>query len=363
MKKLLLILLCLPMIGFGQFNSIDQFMYNGNPDLLCPANEDQQPYYYPYQDLGMYTHAKLDILISDWVDFVYDPVFTPDSVYVDGSMGTGAFLYGSINYNSNQQLDNFFSHITTMFVPIDVTVDCQYDVSNQVASYSFSVASPLGNDAITDTFFYNGGTLATKTRTRNSAQIWTKDFIWDSSGQLIKINYYTTSSTPHRTDSLTYSNGKLDNVSISDGRKYEYKYNISSGYCETILLYHDNIFTDTVCEYTFVNNKLQDYSLKSYSCSVPPSLELEESYSYTYDSFGRIWTERWYQDDGTLGHILEFFYFSTPSSIDEAASNISSERELLKVTDVLGRETKDTKNKPLFYIYDDGTVEKKLTIE
>jgi len=32
----------------------------------------------------------------------------------------------------------------------------------------------------------------------------------------------------------------------------------------------------------------------------------------------------------------------------------------LRTTDVLGRETK---NEPLFYIYDDGTVEKKIIIE
>ena len=35
---------------------------------------------------------------------------------------------------------------------------------------------------------------------------------------------------------------------------------------------------------------------------------------------------------------------------------------LLKVTDLLGREIKQT-NQPLFYIYDDGTVEKKIVIE
>ena len=37
-------------------------------------------------------------------------------------------------------------------------------------------------------------------------------------------------------------------------------------------------------------------------------------------------------------------------------------KELLKVTDLLGRETKQT-NQPLFYIYDDGTVEKRTIIE
>ena len=38
-------------------------------------------------------------------------------------------------------------------------------------------------------------------------------------------------------------------------------------------------------------------------------------------------------------------------------------RELIKVTDILGKETPYRRNIPLFYIYDDGTVEKKIVIE
>ena len=41
----------------------------------------------------------------------------------------------------------------------------------------------------------------------------------------------------------------------------------------------------------------------------------------------------------------------------------SNKGELLRVTDLLGRETKGTKNEVLFYIYDDGTVEKRIVIE
>ena len=41
----------------------------------------------------------------------------------------------------------------------------------------------------------------------------------------------------------------------------------------------------------------------------------------------------------------------------------SSRRTLIKITDVLGRETKGTRNNPLLYIYDDGTVEKRIVIE
>ena len=54
-------------------------------------------------------------------------------------------------------------------------------------------------------------------------------------------------------------------------------------------------------------------------------------------------------------------YFSSncnSSAIQEQTTN----KELLKVTDLLGRETKGT-NQPLLYLYDDGTVEKRIIIE
>jgi len=41
--------------------------------------------------------------------------------------------------------------------------------------------------------------------------------------------------------------------------------------------------------------------------------------------------------------------------------NSSSNKSLIKIVDVLGREIqKNTKNKILFFIYDDGTIEKKI---
>ena len=38
-------------------------------------------------------------------------------------------------------------------------------------------------------------------------------------------------------------------------------------------------------------------------------------------------------------------------------------RILLKIVDLFGRETKGKTNEPLFYIYEDGTVEKRITVE
>ena len=55
-------------------------------------------------------------------------------------------------------------------------------------------------------------------------------------------------------------------------------------------------------------------------------------------------------------------YFSNNCSTTDIEEH-SISKELLKVTDLLGRETKGTKNEVLFYIYDDGTVEKRIVIE
>ena len=51
-------------------------------------------------------------------------------------------------------------------------------------------------------------------------------------------------------------------------------------------------------------------------------------------------------------------------SVTSITQNTNTEvKEIIKITDILGRESKGTKNKPLFYIYDDGTVEKRIVIE
>ncbi|MFT4903311.1 MAG: hypothetical protein ACI84S_001018, partial [Thalassomonas sp.] len=41
----------------------------------------------------------------------------------------------------------------------------------------------------------------------------------------------------------------------------------------------------------------------------------------------------------------------------------NTDKTVIKVTDVLGQETPYRRNTPLFYIYDDGTVKKKIIIE
>ena len=49
-----------------------------------------------------------------------------------------------------------------------------------------------------------------------------------------------------------------------------------------------------------------------------------------------------------------------PTGIDNF---VVENKRLIKVVDILGRENRGDKNKPLFHIYDDGTVEKKIILE
>ena len=56
---------------------------------------------------------------------------------------------------------------------------------------------------------------------------------------------------------------------------------------------------------------------------------------------------------------------SEPATVFVTATNEmpQQEKKLVKIVDVLGRESKPKKNTALFYIYSDGTVEKRIVIE
>ena len=49
-----------------------------------------------------------------------------------------------------------------------------------------------------------------------------------------------------------------------------------------------------------------------------------------------------------------------PVNID--FDKLKNERQLLYIIDIFGREVKEKYNVPLFYIYDDGYIEKKIII-
>ena len=72
--------------------------------------------------------------------------------------------------------------------------------------------------------------------------------------------------------------------------------------------------------------------------------------------------------DALGGHLVEagfdmFQINSSPTTDVKDNTMFPNQRKLLKIVDILGRDVSQSKNKQLFYIYDDGTVEKRIIIE
>ena len=94
------------------------------------------------------------------------------------------------------------------------------------------------------------------------------------------------------------------------------------------------------------------------------NFELSQYISLTANMQVIVETADW---DALGGHWVEagFDKFQITSTTPTNISNlvIEENRKLVQIVDILGREVKPSQNIILFYIYDDGTVEKKIIVE
>ena len=67
------------------------------------------------------------------------------------------------------------------------------------------------------------------------------------------------------------------------------------------------------------------------------------------------------QGDEEVGVMKIINGSNNPTSVRDHLFEIQN--PLIKIIDLLGRDTREIKNQPLFYIYDDGTVKKKIIFE
>jgi hypothetical protein len=63
------------------------------------------------------------------------------------------------------------------------------------------------------------------------------------------------------------------------------------------------------------------------------------------------------------GCLLDTSSVTISVSVSTDIKELTSKKVLISITDILGRRTKATKNTPLFYHFNNGTVEKKILIE
>ena len=272
MKKLLLILLCLPMIGFGQNVNI--------PDANFKA--------YLVGNSAINTNGDTEIQVSEATAF-------------NGSINCANMnlsdLTGIEEFSSLTDLQCSGNQISSLYLGGATGLTYLSCFDNQLISLDVS-----NNTALTWLNCYDNQLTSLNL---NGATALRGLYAWNN--QLISLDVSQNTSLI----SLFLNNNQLTSLDLSQ---------ISCS-----LQINESGFSE--------NPNLNCVEVTDLSCWQNYIVFLDTSYQY-------------YSTNCSGTSIKEYF----------------KDKELLKVTDLLGRETKGT-NQLLFYIYDDGTVEKRIVIE
>ena len=293
MKKLLLVLLALPFIGFGQ-------------QTYVPDDNFEQA------------------LINLGYDNVLDDYVLTANINSVSSLTVGgqniADLTGIEDFTALTELYCYSNQLTSLNVSQNTALTYLYCDYNQLTSLDVSGATALAelwcfsnqltsldvsqNTALTELYCMNNQ-LSSLDVSQNTAL--TILYCWNNQLTSLNVSQNTALTNLHcgynQLTSLDVRNG--NNTNFTDF----YAYNNPNLYCIDV-----DDATWSTANWTVLNQSIDQQSYFSNNCS------------------------------GT--------------AIQEQTTN----KALLKVTDLLGRETKAT-NQLLFYIYNDGTVEKKVVIE
>ena len=224
------------------------------------------------------------------------------------NFNTGAFITSDSVYNPTFNLNN----LDTVLVCATATITGQ--------GMTFTCI-------MCDTILYNGG------------------WILMSMGQ----------TSPNECDSVVVSFNQIDTTTTPNLIYIDvqvFGYGPSVGYPGFILL---NSVGDTIANENF-NTALNVYTLMA-NTTETRFLEVLQNFSLPFSGFLHL-VDGWFAGNSTTECIYPFNISIGTTAINEIAKS----RNVIKITDLLGRETKQT-NQPLFYIYNDGTVEKRIIIE
>ena len=162
-------------------------------------------------------------------------------------------------------------------------------------------------------------------------------------------------TVPNECDSVIINFNQIDTVSSPDLIYIDvqvFGFGPSVGYPGFILL---NSVDDTIANEN-LNTALNVYTLMPNAIETR-FLEVVQNFSLPFSGTMHL-VDSWFAGNPVTECVYPFNISISPADINE----IDKSRNVIKVTDLLGRETKHT-NQPLFYIYNDGTVEKRIVIE
>jgi len=162
--------------------------------------------------------------------------------------------------------------------------------------------------------------------------------------------------SPNECDSVIVSFNQIDTTTTPDLIYFDvqvFGYGPSVGYPGFVLL---NGVGDTIAYENF-NTAGNVFTLMPNAIETR-FLDVVQNFSLPFSGLLHL-VDSWFAGNPVTACIYPFNISIGTTDINEIAKH----RNIIKITDLLGRETKETYNTLLFYIYDNGTVEKKIIIE
>jgi hypothetical protein len=264
---------------------------------------------------------------------------------------------------------NFFDSIGNIIYTVDGAKSILgYDIANNPITY----CSILTNGAVLDTMnrftlTWDTNQLIERTQFKTNFSYWFESVVLGGGGTMGENSnsylYYNVSN-----ENILIEVFEWDGISYSIPiRKIEKTYLLGNPVLEVSYDYNITYWdTSTVVYNTWVNGNL---IIKIYN-GINVNVTSADTIFYNYNSIPSSITATSFPENSN--QIIDSydnqgnasFYYYSPFINSTGISDISNNKnKLVKITDLLGRETKGTKNEVLFYIYDDGRVEKRIVIE
>jgi hypothetical protein len=283
---------------------------------------------------------------------VGNSVYNTTGVYTDTlatTNGCDSIVYTSVNVIPTTVWQQAFSICNGDSVLVG------NNVYNTAGNYTDTLTTSNGCDSIV----YTGISLTAPVIWQQAFSICNDDSIVVGNSVYNSVGNYTDTISSNGCDSIIYTN-----ISIAAPIVWQWGTSICNGdsvivgnsVYNTVGIYADTLTTSSGCDSIVYTNISIDYNTSSYdTLSVTTSivwngLPLSVSGDYSTTLINSVGCDS----------IVNLNLTVTTAGISDIANTKSN---LVKITNMLGQETPYRRNTPLFYIYDDGTVEKRMVIE
>ena len=319
-------------INYNPLANTDDSSCYYNPGCTSPTYVEYDANY-DYDDGSCHTLVVLGCM--DVTAFNYNPLANTEITGSCISVVTGCMQPLAFNYNVNANVSD--TCVAVLYGCTDPTmfnycVDCNTS-NNDCDPYVFGC---------TDSTMFNYNPLA------NADNNSCTPFVFGCTDPSM-LNYNPLSNTEDFS-CIEFAYGCMDETALN----YDPLANTENESCITIV---EGCMDLNAYNYSAEANVSDNNCLYDAGCITGPGLP----YWLNDECYAWVISVDSYCCDNEWDNICQLTYdYCDGTYIGPLLSRVKKEKKLLYITDILGRETKETKNKLLFYIYNDGSVEKKL---